>query len=122
MLSEEVRSFFGVDIINVSTEEEWERHRIGGWERWVRKMMGLIYSPYYSCQAVTWDKCTSMGDRLDSNNLFSWEKLVMNLLGTKEYNCQRPWVFKKRVDGLLDVDLFIYVDDGRPIVTTENLC
>ena len=31
MLSEEVRSFCGVDITNVRTEEYWERHRSGSW-------------------------------------------------------------------------------------------
>ena len=33
MLSEEFRALCGVDITYVSTEEEWEIHRSGGWER-----------------------------------------------------------------------------------------
>ena len=31
MLSEEFRSFYGVDITNVRTEEESENHISGGW-------------------------------------------------------------------------------------------
>ena len=52
--------------------------------------------------------------------VYSWEKVVLNLPDTKEYDCQSPWVFKKRVDGLLDADLFIYMEYGRPIGTTKN--
>ena len=47
-------------------------------------MIVLTDSPYHACQAVTWDKCIAMGDRLDSNNPFSLEKVVLNLPGTKE--------------------------------------
>ena len=54
----------------------------GGWERWERKMMGITDSPYYACQVVTWDKCISMGDQIDRNNSFAWDKVVLNLPGT----------------------------------------
>ena len=46
----------------------------------------------------------------------------MNLPGTEESYFQRPWVFNQRVDGLLAAELFIYVDDGRPIGPTKTLC
>ena len=62
-----------------------------------------------------------MGDQLESNNTFAWEKVVLNLLGNKEYDCQRPWVFKQRVHGMLAEELFIYVDYGWPIGPTEKL-
>ena len=84
--------------------------------------MGLKVSPYHACKAVTWAKCISMGDRLDSNNPFAWDKVVLKLPGTEVYACLIPWVFKQRVYGLLAADLFIYVDDGRPIRPTEDLC
>ena len=81
---------------------------------WERKMMGPTESPYHACQAVTWAKSISMGDRLESNNHFAWDKVVLNLPVTKEYDFQRPWLFKKVFDGLLAMDLFIYVDYGQP--------
>ena len=34
-------------------------------------MMDLKDSPYHTCQAVTWDKCISMGDRLYLDNPFA---------------------------------------------------
>ena len=56
MFSEEVRSFCWVDITNMRTEKEWERHRSGVWEKWDQKMMGITDSPYHAYQAVTWAK------------------------------------------------------------------
>ena len=53
-----------------------------------------------------------MGDQINPNNPFAWDKVVLNLPGAEEYDFHRPWVFKKKVDGLLDADLFIYVDYG----------
>ena len=47
---------------------------------------------------------------------------MLNLPVTKEYDCQRPWVFNKRVDGLLVVYSFIYMYYGRPIGPTKTLC
>ena len=82
--------------------------------------MGLTDSPYHACQAVKWAKCIAMGDRLDSNNPFVWDKVVLNLLGSEEYDRHISWVFKQRVDGFLDVDLLIYVDSGRPIGSNKN--
>ena len=67
-------------------------------------MMGITDSPYHACQAVTWDKCISMGDRIDPNNPFEWEEVVLKFLGTEECDCKSPWVFKQSVDGFLVVE------------------
>ena len=44
--------------------------------------MGITDSPYHNCQAVMLAKCIAMGDRLNSNNTFVWDKVVLNLSGT----------------------------------------
>ena len=53
MLSEEVRPYCGVDINQVRIEEGQQKERIGGWEIWERKIMGIMYSPYNACHEVT---------------------------------------------------------------------
>ena len=68
---------------------------------WEQNIMGLTDSSYHEFQAVTWSKCIAMGDRLDSNNPFSWEKVVLNLPGTEEYYFQRTWVFMLMVDSFM---------------------
>ena len=67
---------------------------------------------------MTWANFIAMGDRLDSNNPFAWDKVVLNFPGAEEYDCHRPLLSKQRVYGVLAVDLFLYVDDGRHIGPT----
>ena len=79
---------------------------------WYCKMTGIIDLTCHACQKVTWAKSISMGDRLGSNNNFSWDKIVLKFSGTNEYACKQPLVFNQRVYGLLNMDFYIYVDDG----------
>ena len=46
----------------------------------------------------------------------------MNVSGTTSCDCQHPWVYKERRDGLIETDFFVYVYDGQPVGTTETLC
>ena len=57
--------------------------RSGGWERRERNMMGIKDLTYHKCQAVTWDKCISVGDQIYWNNSFAWDKVVLNVSGTE---------------------------------------
>ena len=47
--------------------------------------------------------------------------MISNLPGTETYDCWRPWLYKKTNDGFIVANLFVYVDDGQPIGTTEAL-
>ena len=42
-------------------------------------MMVLIDWLYNASQEVTWAKCIYMGDQINPNDPFSWEKVVLNL-------------------------------------------
>ena len=54
------------------------------------------------------------GDRLDSDNIFCWDVVRLNLPGSDDYDPTLPWVSKVRMsDGKIAADLFIYVDDAR---------
>ena len=63
----------------MGTEEYLEKGHIGRWERWYRKMMGLTDSPYHACQAITWSKITSLGNRRETINPFKWDRVLVNL-------------------------------------------
>ena len=84
-------------------------------------MMGLTNFPYQACQAVTWAKDMALGNRQDQENPFEWLRVVNNFLGTSNYNCCRPWVYKERSYGSIAAYSFVYVDDGRPILPTEEV-
>ena len=59
--------------------------RLGGWERWERKIMGTTDSPYHEYQELTWAKELALGTRQDKGNPFKWERVVNNLPGTSAY-------------------------------------
>jgi hypothetical protein len=61
------------------------------------------------------------GDRRVRSNPFHWDKVVMNLPGSKGYRANLPWVMKIRWDGDLAAKVFVYVDDGRPTGPTKDL-
>jgi hypothetical protein len=78
--------------------------------------MGLRDSPYQSLQWQVRLKFEVYGDRRDRDNPFNWEKVVFNLPVSKGYRSDLPWVMKVRFDGNLEVEIFVYVDDGRVVV------
>ena len=41
-----------------------------------------------------------------------------NLPGISMYECCRPWVYKEDSNRIIAADMFVYVDNGRPIGPT----
>ena len=126
MLHEFLRQYSGVDIKNVrsldSEDAAWEAEHQDEWERWVRNWMGLTDSPYRSLQWMIRLKMEAYGDRRQRSNPFHWEKVVLNLPGSRGYRSDMPWVMKLRWDGHLASEVYIYVDDGRPTAHSAELC
>ena len=46
--------------------------------------------------------------------------MVVNFTGTTAYDFQKTGIYKESRDGLIVANLFVYVDDGRPIVPKEK--
>jgi hypothetical protein len=123
MLHEDVRKLCGVDFTLYYPKELEGSDMNVLWERWQRCAMGLRTSPYQAIQGILWAEELIMGDRLDENkNVFQWNQLQLNLLGSADYDPSKSWVRKLRSDGRLAADLQIYVDDFRTTVPTEVDC
>ena len=45
-----------------------------------------------------------------------------NLPGTSMYVCCLPKAYTERDDGIVDADIFVYVDGGQPIGFMEEVC
>ena len=84
-------------------------------------MMGLTDSLYHYCQAVTWSKTIALGYRRELGNNFRWQRVAVSFPGYKGCYCKRPWVYKQKDHGLIVADLFIYVENGRSTVPTEDI-
>ena len=76
-------------------------------------IMGFGPSPYLVTKDMLVVEERVMGERLDSENIFRWHKVTLNLPGMDEYDPSKPWVCKVRQDGTIAADLFFYIDDGR---------
>ena len=85
---------------------------------WERMLMGFEPSPYFVTKNMMVIEEAVRGLRSDVKNVFHWLKVFFNLPGTKSYDPSRPWVYRVRTDGRLAVDIFWYIDDGRPIAPT----
>ena len=137
ILGEQLRPYSGVDVTHIRTRPEdlphhlpsplekfpeWEERRTRTWERWTRNWMGLKDSPYRSIQMAIVAKLVSYGDKDDPRNPFQWKDVILNLPGQPSYDPTYPWVYKRRSDGHIATDIYLYVDDGRLTGFNEEQC
>jgi hypothetical protein len=123
ILHESMQALCGVDLSSFFGELDEAGTRVKLWERWTRAAMGLKSSPYQSVQAMLVAKEVIKGDRLDPNNAFRWDKVRLNLPGSRDYDPSISWVSKIRVvDNTVAADIFIYVNDARITGPTEEEC
>ena len=116
-LHPDLQKYCGVDLSQLFPDRE-SQLIIG---RWTRNAMGLRPSPYNSVQGALRAKHFIMGDPKEANNPFAWERIVLNLPGSKEYDPRLPWVMKVRKDGNLASGVAQYIDDLRTMASTKDL-
>jgi hypothetical protein len=113
ILHRELQSLAGVNLTNCFPKEAGEDPKV--LETWQRAAMELCSSPYQAVQAMGVAEEIIRGDRSDPTNVYRWDSVKLNLPGSAEYDPNRPWVHKVRLeDGRIAADLFIFVDDLRP--------
>ena len=85
--------------------------------------MGFKPSPYLTTREICRIKPFLLGDKSSVNNVFCWDKVVLNLPGSTNYTPARPRVFRVREDGdTMAADLFIYIDDVRNTAPSAMEC
>ena len=122
VLSKDIREYAGIDLTPYFEDELLDKDSVL-WERWERCMMGLTTSPYQAVRAFLWGEEIMRGDRRDSDNVFRWDELRLNLPGSASYDPTKPWVSKIRTsDQRIAADFFCYIDDVRPCGASEEEC
>ena len=116
-----LQPYCGIDLTLLFPERIPEGRTVA-WERWTRAPMGVMQSPYQAAQGMIWWEESVRGNRLDPANPLRWERIVLNLPGSLQYNPSKPWVYKARVDGTMASDFRGYVDDLRATGPTEEDC
>jgi hypothetical protein len=61
-------------------------------------------------------------DPTDSQNLFIWERVRLNMPGALGYDPTMSWVSKVREDWRVAAYLYIYMDEMRPTAPSEEEC
>jgi hypothetical protein len=75
----------------------------------------LCNSPYQSLQWQVRLKFEVYGHRKDTTNPFHWDRVEFNLPDSRGYRSDLPWVMKIREDGHLAAEIFVFMDNGRPM-------
>ena len=58
---------------------------------------------------------------MDKAHPFHWSHVQLNLPGSLDYDPSLPWVAKRREDGSLASEFYIYVDDVRITASSEEV-
>jgi len=119
-MHEDLQKYCGVDITELFPLEEDETRELHI-AIWTRAAMGITSSPYIATALAGRSNRLILGIPTDPNNPFAWDIVVLNLPGTKSYDCTQPWIFKCRTDGKLAADTKRFVDDLRNSAPTEEL-
>jgi hypothetical protein len=91
--------------------------------RWERCLMGLRSSPFNACKAMAWADDIIRGDRFDPSNAFRWDRYLLNLPGTKDYDPSLPRGYKwNDKNNSIAGNFEIYIDDIRSSNSSEEGC
>ena len=123
-LHTDLQELSGIDVtlyLGAGGKVEGFQKRI--WHVWLRAAMGLKSSPYQAVQGISVAEELLRGDPSDPSNPFRWDRVVMNLPGSRGYSPSKPWVYKVRsADGKIACDIMIFVDDLRVTGPTQVEC
>ena len=89
-------------------------------EGWKRCPMGQSPSPFNTVKQTQRLKQVMLGNPQDSENVFRWDSVKINLPGTIDYKPGVPWIAKFRRDGKIAADAHDYVDDLRGTAPTAE--
>jgi hypothetical protein len=121
-LDERVRPYAGVDVTFVD-EDLSNRKAKRILERWTRCLMGFKPSPYVTTQTFAWSEEVILGNHLDENNPFFWNKIIHNFPGTKGYDPAMPWIYKwNGLSKEMAAFFGTYIDDIRAGGASELSC
>ena len=118
----DLQPYAGIDVTELDKTNTF-RKMIRVFERWTRTLMGFKPCPYICTQTFAWGEEVIVGDRRDVKNPFHWDKVVLNLPGSHDYNPRMSIVYKWNSAANCMAAFFgTYVDDIRSLASTELAC
>jgi len=116
----DLRPFCGVDLKPYFPGES-ENNTV--WERWVRCMMGMKFSPYVCIKGLLIALEMVKGNQWDEHNVFKWGSVQLNLPGDACYSPSKPRLSRIKLNSnSIAAMILSYVDDMRAADGTEEEC
>jgi hypothetical protein len=120
-LHRELQKFSGVDVTPYKVDLNLNQTGTC-WLHWSRTWMGSRPSPYNAVLFYYLADEFIRGNPLDHSNPFYWDKVVLNLPGSKTVDPTRPKVMKwDSRNGWFSCDLVVFVDDLRGLGPTVEM-
>ena len=113
-----LRPHAGIDFFQLYPEEAVGKSKSVK-AQWERIVMGFTPSPYFVTKAIVVVDMMTKGSHSDSSNVYRWVAVGLHLPRIDNYDPTLPWIFKYREDGSIAADIYIYIDDGRPLDDTD---
>jgi hypothetical protein len=88
--------------------------------RWKRLVFGWQSSPYFALRMFARAMELAKGGPSEEGNPFGWDRVQMNLPGSKGYNPREPRVMKITKEGTMAADCVTFYDDGRVFAAAEH--
>ena len=90
--------------------------------RWERCWMGFRPSPFYAVRYLYLALEFACGRHSDERNHLRWDKVVLNLPGSRDFNPMYPWVMKwdNNINNMAG-GLAIFIDDVRITGMSEKI-
>jgi len=112
--------YAGVDVTEVAEAAAGAKRIL---KRWTRTLMGFKSSPFVCTQTFALSEEIIVGDHLEIGNLFYWDKVILNLPGTKEYDPTMPRVYRwNSKQNRMACFFGTYIDDIRTRGPTKASC
>ena len=92
-LHRRIQPHTGIDLKAIRKEAATINHPITTSERWTRLLMGFRASPYLAVRFYYLAEEVIVGDPLNLDNALSWQSVILNLPGMKDFDPRKPWVF-----------------------------
>jgi hypothetical protein len=122
MLEERCARLAGVDLTHCVEMGEGALKGKIHLVRWGRCLMGGTFSPYQTGKGMGRAQELIIGDPNDDQNVYQWKEVRLNLPGSPYCDPSLAWVAKVREDGRVAANLFIYMDDLRPMGPDAEKC
>jgi hypothetical protein len=112
MLEAKCQRLARVDLTHFIENREGVRGGTRTLALWGRCLMSATFYPYQTGQGMGHAKEMILGDPKDTENVYHWAIVRLNLPGSELYDPRK--VAKVRPDGRVATDLFIYMDEFHP--------